>query len=392
VTAIDPTALRPHYSSFLREGRILLTGHSHQAWPDVAREGQLRAWEDAAELVDDKWERAFQVADSVREAIAKRIGAQKSEIALGSSTHELVTRFLSALDLRARPHLVTTSGEFHSMHRQLMRLAEAGVSIDVVPWHPVDTLAERLAEKVRDDTAALLASTVLFETSTVVPHLRVAIEAAHRRGAAVLLDAYHAFGVLPFTLAELGPDPMFVTAGGYKYAQWGEGNCFLRVPPGCNMRPIYTGWFSDFAHLAEMRSSGKIGYGTRGADLFGGSTYDPTSHYRAQSVIEFFERHELDLPRLRALSLAQTGRILSQLDGFDVLTPRNEAARAGFVALRVPNAANVVGALRERGVYTDSRGEVLRLGPAPYVSQGEIDAAVAHLREIVQLTPPASAR
>lgn len=384
MTAIDPYTLRPHYSAFLREGRILLTGHSHQAWPNAAREGQLRAWEDAAELVDDKWERAFEVADQVRAAIAKRIGAHQDEIALGSSTHELVTRFLSALDLRARPHLVTTSGEFHSMHRQLMRLAEAGATIDAVPWHPVDTLAQRMAEKVRDDTAALLASTVLFESSTVVPHLRVAIEAAHRRGAAVLLDAYHAFGVLPFTLDELGPDPIFVTAGGYKYAQWGEGNCFLRVPPDSDMRPIYTGWFSDFAHLAEMRSAGTIGYGTRGADRFAGSTYDPTSHYRADAVIEFFEQHELGLPRLRALSLSQTARILEQLEDFDVLTPREDRARAGFVALRVPNANHVVRALRERGVYTDARADVLRLGPAPYITEDEIDAAVAHLRQIVR--------
>ena len=25
----------------------------------------------------------------------------------------------------------------------------------------------------------------------------------------------------------------FITGGGYKYCQLGEGNCFLRVPPGC---------------------------------------------------------------------------------------------------------------------------------------------------------------
>jgi hypothetical protein len=118
------------------------------------------------------------------------------------------------------------------MDRQLRRLGEAGVEITWVDAAPADTLAERLAAAVRDDTAAVLASSVLFESSTIVPHLAAVAAAARRRGAQVLIDAYHAWHVVPFTLAELGGDEVFVVAGGYKYAQWGEGVCFLRVPPG----------------------------------------------------------------------------------------------------------------------------------------------------------------
>jgi kynureninase len=54
-----PNALASDYSSFRVADRLLLTGHSHQAWPDVAREGQLEAFEDAALCVDEKWDRAF---------------------------------------------------------------------------------------------------------------------------------------------------------------------------------------------------------------------------------------------------------------------------------------------------------------------------------------------
>src|SRR5258706_9576519 len=98
-------ALAPHYARFRVAERLLLTGHSHQAWPDVALEGQLEAWADAAEHVDDKWERAATKADRVREGFAARIGAARQEIALGGSTHELVVRFVSALPLRERPRL-----------------------------------------------------------------------------------------------------------------------------------------------------------------------------------------------------------------------------------------------------------------------------------------------
>ena len=376
--------LRPFYSAFLRNDRVLLTGHSHQAWPDVARDGLTRSFDDAAEAVDDKWERAFAVADRVRGAVAERIGARPEDIALAESTHTLVTRFLSALDLGRRRHLVSTGGEFHSVDRQLRRLAEAGMSVTLVPPEPVATLAERVSGAVRDRTAAVLVSTVLFETASIVPNLSRVTEAAHRVGAQVLFDAYHAFNVVPFDVAELGPDPLFVVGGGYKYAQWGEGVCYMRVPPDCTLRPVLTGWFSDFEHLDRARQGGSVTYGRRGADRFAGGTYDPASHYRAAAVIDFFRQQGLDVPTLRAINVAQTRRLLDGLADIEILTPREEASRGGFVAVRVSDAPGVVRALRERGVYTDSRGDVLRLGPAPYVTDDEIDRGIEALREVLK--------
>ncbi|MBW2462168.1 MAG: kynureninase [Deltaproteobacteria bacterium] len=377
--------MRVHYEGFVNSGRVLLTGHSHQGWPDVAREGVIAAWEDAAAHVDDKWGAAFAQADALRQGVADRIGGAANDVALGANSHELVTRFLSALDLKKRPRLVTTSGEFHSMDRQLRRLAEERVEVVFVDALPVSTLAERLAAAVDEKTAAVLASTVLFETSTRVPHLAAVTAAAYRAGAQVLFDGYHAFNVVPEALADFGPEPFFYVAGGYKYAQWGEGCCFLRVPPGTELRPVFTGWFSDFEHLEGPRSA-TIGYGSRGADRFAGATYDPTSHYRGARVCRFFDEHGLDVARLRHLSLRQTGRILRGLDRYDVLTPREDAGRGGFVSLRVARAGAVVSALRDDGIYCDARGDVLRFGPAPYVTDDEIDRALDAFR---RNAPPA---
>ena len=63
---INPEDLAKHYTRFRVSERILLTGHSHQAWPDVAFEAQQQAWLDAAELVDDVWDKAFEKANEVR--------------------------------------------------------------------------------------------------------------------------------------------------------------------------------------------------------------------------------------------------------------------------------------------------------------------------------------
>lgn len=381
---LDPSLLRPSYRAFLagpHEGRILLTGHSHQAWPDVAREAQLRAFDDAADQVDDKWGRAFEAADALRAGVASRLGAEPDEIALAQNTHELVVRFLSALDLRARPHLVTTAGEFHTIDRQLHRLAEEGVRVTFVDASEPAALAERLASEVRDDTAAVLCSTVLFQTSSIVPGLAGLAAHARSKGAQVLFDAYHAFQVVPFSIASLHAEA-FVVGGGYKYAQLGEGNCFLRVPRAlAELRPSITGWFAGFGALADPRAPGRVAYPARPADRWAGSTYDPTSHYRARAVLSFFDAHDMTPERLRATSLRQTARILAGLEGFDVVTPREASARAGFVSVRVRDAQRVVEALRARRVFVDARGDIVRLGPAPYLLDDEIDRGVAAFRE-----------
>ena len=138
----DPNPLAPDYSCFGVAERLLLSGHSHQAWPDRGFEGQVRAWKDAAEHVDEKWSRAFARAERVREGYRRLLGGSEGPIALGPATHDLLMKWLSALPLRERPRLVSTDLEFHALRRQLDRLAEAGVlEVEKVPALPAESVA-----------------------------------------------------------------------------------------------------------------------------------------------------------------------------------------------------------------------------------------------------------
>ena len=154
----SPNALAPHYGRFRVAERLLLTGHSHQAWPDCGFEAQGQAWLDAAELVDDMWERAFAQAHRVRHGFARILHDRADNVALSASTHDLVVRFLSALPLRTRPRLVTTDGEFHTIRRQLDRLAEEGIRVEKVAALPADDLTDRLARAVEDRKSTRLNS------------------------------------------------------------------------------------------------------------------------------------------------------------------------------------------------------------------------------------------
>ena len=377
--------LADHYSRFRVSDRLLLTGHSHQAWPDVGFAAQQRAWLDAAEYVDGKWENAAAQAALVRNGFARLLGDRPEHIALGQNTHELVTRWLSALPLLERPRLVTTDGEFHSLRRQLDRLAEGVLEVVTLPARPAGTLAERLAREVDMRTSAVLVSSVLYETAEIVPGLDLIALACDRHGARLLVDAYHHLNVVPFDITALGLEGAFVTGGGYKYCQLGEGNCFLRVPPGTRMRPALTGWFAEFEAL-ENAGSHRVMYGP-GAAAFAGATYDPTSNYRAAAVFAFHAEQGLTAHRLREINRRQVGLLKSAIDRLDVapsvlaVESMPEERRGGFLALRMAAATQVAHTLRERGVFVDARGNVLRLGPAPYLRDDQLEEAVSALRE-----------
>ena len=376
--------LAEHYSAFRVSERLFLTGHSHQAWPDVGREGQLESWQDAAEHTDLKWERAFAKAERLREGVRRLLADPAAPVALASNTHELVLRFLSALPLRERPKLVTTDGEFHTLRRQLGRLAEEGLEVARLPTRPVETLSERLAAEA-PGASAVLVSAVLFEDSRIVPGLPALAAACADSGAELLVDAYHALGCLPFTVS--GLERAWIVGGGYKYLQLGEGNCFLRLPPQADaLRPAITGWFAEFEELHEAHEPGTTEY-PHGSMRFAGSTYDPTSHYRAARVLDFFEEQGLTPERLRESYLQQTTLLAERFDdlGLQDVTRDRETpldAYGGFIALRSERAEELSRLLLEQRVVTDSRGHYLRLGPAPYHSDEQLVAAVEHLGRV----------
>jgi kynureninase len=392
VRPFDLEALRREYGAFLRPGRVLLSGHSHQAWPDAARDAMGACFDDAAEHVDDKWGRAvFARRDGVARRVLARLGFDPGDpLSFGQNVHELAFRVLSCFAPTDATHVVATTGEFHSTFRQLARLGEAGVRVTWVDASDRASLAERLCAATAPGVACVAVSAVLFEDAHVVAGLGEVVRRAAEVGAVPLVDAYHAFNVVPL---DWGPakEAAFVLGGGYKYAQFGEGVCFLRSPRGSSLRPLYTGWFADFGSLERPREYGPVGYGP-GGDRFAGSTFDAAGFYRAGAALDLFDRFGLGVAELRALSLHQTDLILEAalahpLVGrgrLSVATPREPARRGGFVALRTPHARAAAARLRAEGVYVDARSDLLRLGPAPYLRDGEIEEGVARALGVVE--------
>jgi kynureninase len=380
----SPNALAPHYSRFRVADRLLLTGHSHQAWPDVSFDAVQQAWLDAATYVDDIWPHAFAKADRVRAGYASLLNDATGSIALAESTHELLVRMFSALPLGTRPRFVTTDGEFHAVRRQMDRLAEENIEVVKIAAEPIDTLTTRMAAAVDDRTACVIVSSVFFLSARVVPNLPALAQACRKHGAVLVVDAYHHLNVVPFDIAALDLEDAFIVGGGYKYLQLGQGNAFMRIPEGCSMRPVITGWFSEFTALTQ-RATGVVEYGA-GGDRFAGGTYDPTAQYRGARVFDFFVEQGLTIDVLRRSYQHQVAELAAAFDALDLddaLITRDRTADpsqlGGFLALKTARAGDFHRLLKERGVLTDYRGDVLRFGPAPYLSDQQLRDAMAAL-------------
>ena len=124
-----------------------------------------------------------------------------------------------------------------------------------------------------------------------------------------------------------------------------------------------------------------------------GATYDPASHYRASAVFRFFREQGLTPELLRRVSQRQIGLLAAAFDALDLDpavvrrdrdVPLEEIG--GFLALRAPGATVLAQRLAARGLRCDARGDVLRLGPAPYLASQQLHDAIRILGEVARST------
>ncbi len=203
----------------------------------------------------------------------------------------------------------------------------------------------------------------------------------------MLIDGYHGFMATPTDLSGVC-DRLFYVAGGYKYAMSGEGAGLLHAPPGFCERPVVTGWYAEFGDLTGP--PGGVKY-VRDAGRLWGATFDPTALYRFNAVRSMLDEAGLTTADVAAharglatrLQTALTSEQAGALSEATILNPvEGEAARARFLALRHPRAADWRAALLARDVITDVRDDVIRFGFGLYQDGDDVDRLIAICRDL----------
>ncbi|TVQ02557.1 MAG: aminotransferase class V-fold PLP-dependent enzyme [Balneolaceae bacterium] len=367
-------SLHPHYSHFNVTNRLLFTGHSHQAWPDAAFAGILEYSKMVAEQVDKKWEFAFEKTEILREYLRNFYDDPSGKYCREQNTHVLLVSWLSALDLKNKPKIITTTGEFHSMSRQLRSLQEAGLNIVFLPHQNDSALLEAIKKELDEKTSAVMLSRVYYQTAEINTKLPEIARVTKQAGIPLLVDDYHGTNVVPLSLQNEDMEHIYILIGGYKYLQWGEANCFLRYPANCELKPVITGWFSAFQQLDKPKNNNTL-YFDDGDQKFATGTYDPISQYRSAAVAQFFNSQGLTPDILRHQYSSQLTYLRNLFDDANFTDSAVEHANqrpaeesGGFMALRTVYARKLRSMLLDEHIFTDARNEIIRIGPAPYTT------------------------
>jgi kynureninase len=255
-------------------------------------------------------------------------------------------------------------------------LYQAQPDLEVVVCEDEDAILAAIDER----TLLVPISHVLFKTGEI-QDVEPIVRRAHEAGAHVVLDAYQSAGIVPLDVTALGVG--FAVGGSVKWLCGGPGNGWLYVRPDLaeQLEPTATGWQAHeqpFAFEEEMRYAA-------GAVRFLTGTPNVPAHYAATAGYDLIE--EVGVGRIRANSLRQTELLISLADdaGFEVVSPRDQARRAGTVTVAVPEFPAVHRELAERQVLCDFRPDAgIRLGPHSFTSDDELRHVVAQMAEIVE--------
>lgn len=373
------------------EPRVLhFAAHSHHPRPLVTRDATLQCWDDAANMLDSKWKHIFEsVVPKAQRSVANLLSYDHpSHIAFAPNSHELLARILSVFDAKEPLKVLTTSSEFLSFSRQIDRLKERGNAlVTEVPVYPYDSFATRFIRAAQEESYDLVYfSQVFFDSGFRIGQetLEDTVAMIGTGHAKIVIDGYHGFCAVPTSLKKIG-GRAFYLAGGYKYAQWGEGACFLCIPPGDSSRPENTGWFATFGTgHPGFEKTAKVAYSNDGF-RFWGSTFDPAGLYRLNAVarwlrrnnisVEMTRRHVLDLQSHFLDGLSRRGSRIFNRE--NLTTPLDSERRGNFLSFDLKSshgASAIERYLTDRGVMVDSRGPLLRIGFGMYQDHNDVDA------------------
>lgn len=373
--------IHPLFSKTLQSSKelVYLANHSLGRMLDQTENDVLEGlnyWSDNRKNAWDHW---FEEIKTFRSQVTALLHAEQADcIVPKTSAGQGLRAILNCFDQPIQ--VVTSADEFNSVDYILKAYAQRS-RIELKQVRPGANSHYRIDDFLSilgHGTDLIVLSMVLFTTGQLLSDLKTLIDSAHEQKTLVLLDLYHAAGVVPIDIADLDID--FAIGGSYKYLRGGPGAGWLYIHPrhlNGSLKTLDTGWFAQPLAFAFYRPEQPMV--AEGGNAFLESTPAILPFYQARAGLKF--ALGLGVERLRAYSMRQQMYIENLLRQYDIPFLGKSEERGAFISIPHPQARNITEDLENEGIICDSRENLIRICPDLLNTEEELTKAIGKLSE-----------
>jgi selenocysteine lyase/cysteine desulfurase len=326
------------------------------------------------------WRDWYAETDRVREAAARLLGAQPTEIAILKNTSEGLSFVAEGLRWNEGENVITTAMEFPSNWTPWRLLERRGVECRVA----TSATVEDIAPLIDAHTRVVTISSVAFHNGFTADLDAIGALCAERN-VLFCVDAIQSIGVLPIDVRRSKID--FLAADGHKWMCGPEGAALFYVAAEQRdaLQVLENGW-------TNIDRKGKfIGCPTDwlpDARRFEAGSLNTNGIYGLRAALELLL--EIGIEAISSNALAMANRLAEGIEdaGWILGTPR--PIRSAIVGATPPIVENGTSKsllwyhrkLEEQGIVCAPREGMLRFSPHFYNDADEVDRVVSALRAL----------
>jgi len=340
----------------------------------------LNDWRDNGE----RWDQWLPDIVQSRKLFAKLIQAKEDNIACIPNVSSGLGAIASSMQLRKNQNVVVSELNFPTNVYLWHTLRQRNLLKQVKLLKPVDGAIPLSAyqDSINDDTADVSVDYVSWINGCREDIAEVT-KLAHQHGALMIVDVFHAAGVLPIDVGRLGVDALL--CGTYKWLMGPHGTAFLYIKPDIldELQPAILGWHGiKDSVIARIQAQEDV-FGrpfdlnqaepAADATRFEWGTWAVIAVEGAKAALEFALKYppEERWPLIQKLN----NKLIDGLrrKGRRITSPTSKERLSGIITFQLPEAGTIAKRLLKEKIVVAPRVNTLRVSPHFYNTASEID-------------------
>jgi selenocysteine lyase/cysteine desulfurase len=332
------------------------------------------------------WDDSMNDISEIKAQFAILIGVSSPrEIAIVPSVSAGLVAVASSLALTPKKSKVVISSLNFPANKVLwQRMKERGI-LKTLDFLKVDDKGEvpiEGYENAVDDSTSVVAVDFVSGFNGYVERIKEVSKIAHRHGALLVVDAFHALGALPFNAKKLGVDVMLSGFSKWMCGPPGAACLFVDEKVLDQLEPRYVGWQGIQGNIFERRARGEQLFGTpletsepsSSAARFEWGTWSPIAIKGVREALRFVLRsNQAARYSTIAKRKEQVYEGLHKLR-MEIITPEQSIHQgSGIVAFKIKDDKEFASKLARKNVIVAANFGRIVVSPHFYNSQAEVD-------------------